>query len=120
MEDELKKEKQPLTWPTLNFNVGEEEEIIEHIHLKVDESSIDQILFEIELTHPHIAKSLGLLIGHKEFEMEMHKLIVSEREDRQGFKKSIMNLLLKLSNLHYDKYGMLTEHKYDVWNLNRL
>lgn len=119
MEDDLKSDKKPLIWPTLNLNLPEEE-TVEHIHLKTDESSISQILFEIELTHPHIAKSLQLLVGYKEFEMEMQKLIVNVRSDRQGFKQSVMNLLLKLSSLHYEKYGILTEQKTDAWNTNRL
>jgi hypothetical protein len=50
----------------------------------------------------------------------MQRLIVNQREGRQGFAKSILGHLLKLSNLHYEKYGMLNDHKIDVWNLNRL
>jgi hypothetical protein len=48
MEDDLGKEKKPLVWPTLNLEVDEDKHI-EHIHLKLDESSIEQLLFEIEL-----------------------------------------------------------------------
>lgn len=119
MEDDLGKEKKPLVWPTLNFEV-EEDKHIEHIHLKLDESSIEQLLFEIELEYPHVAKKLELLLGYPEFEIEMQQLIVNQREGRQGFAKSILSHLLKLSNLHYEKYGMLNDHKIDIWNLNRL
>lgn len=119
MDDDLGKEKKPLVWPTLNFEV-EEDKHIEHIHLKLDESSIEQLLLEIELDYPHVAKKLELLLGYPEFEIEMQRLIVNQREGRQGFAKSILGHLLKLSNLHYEKYGMLNDHKIDIWNLNRL
>lgn len=114
-------DKQPLTWSTLFGPEELDEPIIEHIHIKIDQESIDELLFEIELNHSHVADKLRLLLGYPEFEIEIQNLIVNnKRLDRQGFSKNVLDCLLKLYHLHVDQYGMMTAVKQDAWEMNHL
>ena len=121
MTDSADVDKQPLTWPTLFGPEELDEPIVEHIHIKTDQESIDELLFEIELNHSHVADKLRLLLGYPEFEIEIQNLIVNnKRLDRQGFSKNVLDCLLKLFHLHVEKYVMMTEVKQDTWELNHL
>lgn len=119
MTDSADVERKPLIWPTLFHDFEEPKEVIEHIELKTDIESIDELLFEIEFRHPHISSKLKLLLGHPEFEIEIRNLIVAEREGRAGFDKNILSNLLKLSKLHTEKYGHLSNKPECVWSKNR-
>ncbi len=113
-------EKTPLVWPKLFEDIEEHKQDIEHIEFKTNMNSIDEILFEIEFRHPHISDKLKLLLGHPEFEIEIRNLVVAERENRAGFDKLILNCLLKLHELHRDKYQHTTLSSVDIWEMNRL
>jgi hypothetical protein len=96
---------QPL--PTLfEYDKGEliNKEIIEHIEITINLESIEHLLAEIEMYYPHVTNKLMLLIGHKEFDKEIGKLIITDRNDRAGFPKPVIDYLLKLSLLHEEKY----------------
>lgn len=113
-------EKIPLVWPKLFDNLEQHKENIEHIEFKTNMNSIAEILFEIEFRHPHISNKLKLLLGHPEFEIEIKNLVVSERENRAGFDKLILNCLMKLYELHRDKYQHTILSNIDIWEMNRL
>lgn len=109
-----------------DFDVFEEDKFeathpmpLEYIVLGSSEPSISGLLFEIGCEYPHISKRLELLVGYPEFEMEMEKLLIPNRTDRQGFSKTAMSALLKLSNLHIEKYGHLHKPPECVWSKNR-
>lgn len=111
--------KKPLVWPTLFTDLEEDKEVVEHIVLKTNVESIDDLLFEIEFRHPHISTRLKLLLSHPEFEIEINNLIVDQRENRAGFDKLILAYLMKLYQLHVKKYGHLSPVNIDIWELNR-
>ena len=119
MTDSSDIEIEKLVWPTLFHDFNEPKETIEHIELKEDLDSIEDVLFEIEIRHPHISKKLRLLIGYSEFEIELNNLLIDKRENRQGFDKHIFKNLFNLYNLHIKKYGILTTVNLDNWELNR-
>lgn len=119
MTDSTNVERKPLIWPILFEDFDEPKEVVEHIELKTNTETIDDILFEIEFRHPHISNKLKLLLGHPEFEIEIRKLIIAERENRAGFDKTIFSLILKLYELHHEKYGLLSPVNSDIWELNR-
>lgn len=119
MTDSSDVDTKQLIWPTLIHNFDEPKKVIEHIELKTNVESMDELLFEIEFRHPHIAKKLRLLFGYPEFEIEINNLVVDQRENRTGFDKLILAYLLKLYQLHNEKYGHLSSVKIDIWELNR-
>lgn len=93
--------------------------IIKSIYYQIDNSLFNELLFKIECEYPHISKKLKLLIGYSEFEIEMNKLLFSNRLGRQGFSKSAFSNLLKMSSLHTEIYGQLLETHDCVWSKNR-
>lgn len=116
MEDITAPKKQSLVWPTL---FTDHHDTVEHIQFKPIELTIDDLLFEIETVYPHIKNRLELLVGYPEFEIEMNKLIFSDRENRQGFPKFILTTLLKLSKLHTKQFGHLNVKQTGVWTEDR-
>ncbi len=110
--------KEPLKWPVLIDHIDDQYNVLEHIELKTNVESFDELLFEVEMVHPHVARKLHLLIGYPEFEIEMNNLMFDTRQNRQGFSKFILNLLFKIYNLHIKKYGKLTSIKTDLWETN--
>lgn len=102
----MKKDK--LIWPTLIEDIDIENKVIEHIEIKtITECTIEDLLHEIEFEFPRISNILSLLVGHKEFEIEMNKLLIDDRGNRKGFSKHILNSLMRLSEAHLKKYGKL-------------
>lgn len=114
--EEFDNSKYPLIYPEL---IDPDKPIVEHIHYPIDKLTFDDLLFEIECDYPHISKRLELLIGYPEFEMEMSKLLIPDRPGRQGFPKQVLSNLLKLSKLHTEKYGHLSNKPECVWSKNR-
>ena len=110
--------KKPLKWPVLIDHIDDQYNVLEHIELKTNVESFDELLFEVEMVHPHVAHKLHLLIGYPEFEIEMNNLMFDTRQNRQGFSKFILNHLFKIYNLHVKKYGKLTSVKTDLWEMN--
>lgn len=119
MEDRTAPENQTLTWPTLNHDFDEPTVDIEHIEITANIDTMDELLFEIEIIHPHVSKKLKLLIGHPEFELEMKRLIMGDRENREGFSQFVIDHLLKIYEIHIEKYGHLSPVNINVWELNR-
>lgn len=89
-------------------------EITETINLNINKNCKDSLLTELKFEYPHIATSLELLYGHKEFDEYINKLIINDREHREGFPKHILSILLNLSRLHYDEFKF--EIKKDIWD----
>lgn len=108
--------KKPLVWPVLHTEINSN---VEQINIGNSEMNISELLFEIECDYQHISKRLELLIGYPEFEMEMSKLLIPDRPGRQGFPKQVLSNLLKLSKLHTEKYGHLSNKPECVWSKNR-
>lgn len=114
--DDSNGSKKPLVWPVLHTEIHSD---VEQINIGSPQLNFSELLFEIECVYPHISKRLELLIGYPEFEMEMNKLLVPDREGRQGFPKPVLSNLLKLSKLHTEKYGHLSNKPECVWSKNR-
>lgn len=95
-----------LIWPSLDKHTDEPEEV-ECIDIQIEITSIEDLLHEIEFDFPHVAKKLSLLVGHKEFELEIENLFKDTTGKREGFPKKTLGHLLKLSNAHAIKYGKL-------------
>lgn len=80
----------PLEFPKLfvhnDFN---EYEIKETINLNINKNCKDSLLTELKFEYPHIATSLELLYGYKEFDDYINKLIINEREHQEVFPKHI-------------------------------
>ncbi len=93
-----------LNWPKIIPHTEEVEEA-ECIEINFEATTIEALLHEIEFDFPHITKKLSLLVGHKEFELEMQNLLIDTRGKRQGFPKKTLEDLVKLSNAHAIKYG---------------
>lgn len=114
--DDTDSSRKPLVWPVLHT---ESHNDIEQINIGSTQLNFSELLFEIECVYPRISKRLELLIGYPEFEMEMNNLLVPDREGRQGFPKPVLSNLLKLSKLHTEKYGHLSNKPECVWSKNR-
>lgn len=114
--EESASSKKPLVWPTL---IDFDKPIVEHIQYQSERLTFAELLFEIECEYPHVSKKLELLIGHPEFEMEMNKLLIPDRIGRQGFSKTALSNLLKMSKLHTETYGQLLKTHDCVWSKNR-
>ena len=98
-------DKKPLNWPEIfDPEVVEQHEVIEY-KLHVDFMTMDELLFELEHYYPHVCKKLEMLKGSEAFNTELSKLIIDQRGNRQGFPKHVMEMLLKLTVRHLERYG---------------
>lgn len=77
--------------------------------------TLEELLSELSVSFSRIAKRLTLLVGTSEFDVELTKLIIDDRGDRQGFPPEVLGILLQLSLRHTEKYGNLSPET-DTWN----
>jgi len=104
-----------LEFPKLFIQDNDNEyEIKETINLNINKNCKDSLLTELKFEYPRIGTSLELLYGHKEFDEYINKLIINDREHREGFPKHILSILLNLSRVHHDEFKF--EIKKDIWD----
>lgn len=84
---------------------------------KKDKLTIEELLDNIAALYPHVAYKLKLLLGFREFEIEINNLLINDRNNRLGFDKSTFSNLIKLYFAHINKYGNLTSVATDIWSL---
>jgi hypothetical protein len=58
----------------------------------------------IERGHPRVAKAIEMIWGHRELDDYLQKLIVADRGGREGFSRSTMSALMKLSRQHSEQF----------------
>jgi hypothetical protein len=54
--------------------------------------------------HPRVAKAIELTWGHPELDVYLQKLIVADRGGREGFSRTTMSALMKLSKQHSEQF----------------
>lgn len=63
------------------------------------------MLSEIEKKFPQIARNIALMWGCAEFVDYINKLIVNDRDGRQGFPGEVIDEMLFLHRLHVTRNG---------------
>jgi len=111
-DNTTKDDKKKLVWPDIVWSSEQtiQSPVISETIPLIFHKSMDELLDDIKKEYPHISHQLSLLIGHVEFETAISKFIVNERGTRDGFPKHILESLLRLSQLHTNKYGYLDAH----------
>ena len=61
-------------------------------------------LFIIRRQFPRIASAIELMWGDRDLDGYMHKLILADRTDREGFPAPVLLALLKLHNQHVRQF----------------
>lgn len=65
-------------------------------------------LVTIKRLFPRIGKSIEFMWGNRELDEYLNKLILADREGREGFPAEVLGALLKLHNQHVAQFGFLT------------
>jgi len=70
-------------------------------------TTVEVLLNELSKTFDRISVKLRLLIGTKEFEIEINGLLIDSRGSRKGFPAGVVAILLSLLLRHEEEYGHL-------------
>jgi hypothetical protein len=84
--------------------------IREHIvkpNIETSLKNVEDLLNELSKTFDRISVKLRMLIGTKEFDIEINGLLIDSRGGRKGFPAGVVAILLSLLMRHEEEYGHL-------------
>lgn len=72
----------------------------------------------LKTAFPKICEKIELMWGYKECELELDRLIVSNRENRQGFPRDVLQAIITIHAEHQRQFGVFK--KLDPWDIGYL